>query len=112
MKAGAPTPLLQNPVLTSIAKERNCTVAQVSIAWNLKRGILSVHPRASRVDHQLENFKGATECDLEFTDMLAIRNIERSVKFRMWDPCPTQLGLPCYLGLEGGNESNLTSVNV
>ncbi|RDI87949.1 hypothetical protein Vi05172_g1739 [Venturia inaequalis] len=110
MKAGAPLPLLQNPVLASIAKERGCTVAQVSIAWNLKRGISSVHPRASRVDHQIENLKGATDCELEWEDMAAIRDIEKTIKFRMWDPCPSQLGLPCYLGLEGGNESNITTV--
>ncbi|TID19088.1 aldehyde reductase [Venturia nashicola] len=109
MKANAPLPLLQNPVLASIAKERGCTPAQVSIAWNLKRGILSVHPRASQVAHQIENFEGATNCELETEDMVKIRNIQKTVKFRMWDPCPSQLGLPCYLGLEGGNESNITT---
>lgn len=109
MKAGAPAPLLQNKVLADIGEERDCTVAQVAIAWNLKRGILAVHPRASQVSHQKENFEGAYNCDLEWEDMVKINNIEKTVKFRMWDPCPSQLGLPCYLGLEGGNESNITT---
>lgn len=109
MKANHPPPLLTNTVLKEIADERGCTVAQVSIAWNLKRGILSVHPRASQISHQKENFN-AYKCELDDEDMEKIKDIEKTYKFRMWDPCPVQLGLPCYLGLEGGNESNITTV--
>jgi len=107
MKAGKLTPLLQNPVLAAIGKERGCTVAQVSLAWNLKRGIKSVHPKAAQVVHQKENFD-AYKCKLQDSDMAKILAIDKTTKFRMWDPCPVQLGLPCYLGLEGGNEMNST----
>jgi diketogulonate reductase-like aldo/keto reductase len=93
--------MLQNPVLVEIGKARSCTPAQVAIAWNFKRGI-SVHPRASRPDHIKENF-GAYKCALTSEDMQKIQNIDKTIKFRMWDPCPKTLGLPCFIGQEGGS---------
>jgi diketogulonate reductase-like aldo/keto reductase len=95
-----PGPLLQNQVIVDIAKARSCTPAQVVLAWNMKRGI-PVHPKAARVDHIKENFE-AYKCALKDEDMLKIHHIDNTVKFRMWDPCPKLLGLPCFVGQEGG----------
>jgi diketogulonate reductase-like aldo/keto reductase len=106
MRVGHPPPLLTNPTLVDIGRARGCTPAQVAMAWNLNRGI-AVHPKAAQLAHQKENFD-AYKCALKDEDMLKIQAIEKTYKpFRMWDPCPTTLGLPCYVGQEGGNESNL-----
>jgi alcohol dehydrogenase (NADP+) len=100
-RADRPSPMLQNPILVKIAKERSCTPAQVSLAWNMKRGI-PVHPKAARPEHIKENFE-AYKCALTAGDMEAISGIEKTIKFRMWDPCPKLLGLPCFVGQEGGS---------
>jgi len=96
-----PSPLLQHPILVDIGRVRGCTPAQVALAWNIKRGI-SVHPKAARVDHIKDNF-GAYKCALQEEDMQKIQGIDKTIKFRMWDPCPKVLGLPCFVGQEGGS---------
>jgi len=96
-----PGPLLQNQVIVEIGKARSCTPAQVVLAWNLNRGV-PVHPKAARIDHIKENFE-AYKCVLKDEDMLKIHHIGNAVKFRMWDPCPKLLGLPCFIGQEGGS---------
>jgi alcohol dehydrogenase (NADP+) len=99
-RADRPSPMLENPVLVQIGKARGCTPAQVALAWNIKRGI-PVHPKASRPDHIKENF-GAYKCALTNDDMQKIAALDKQVRFRMWDPCPKVLGLPCFIGQEGG----------
>ncbi|KAF2429297.1 Aldo/keto reductase, partial [Tothia fuscella] len=94
-----PPPILQNPVIVAIGKARDCTPAQVTLAWNMKRGI-PVHPRAARVDHIKENFE-AYKCALTEEDMQKI--VALDIKFRMWNPCPEVLGSPCFVGQEGGS---------
>ncbi|KAF2397276.1 Aldo/keto reductase [Trichodelitschia bisporula] len=101
--AHLPQPLLTHPTLLSIGAARGCTPAQVSLAWNMARGVI-VHPRAKRVDHQKENLQ-AFRCPLQREDVDRVNAIEREVVYRMWDPCPSTWGVPCYLGLGGGNEA-------
>jgi alcohol dehydrogenase (NADP+) len=95
----APIPLLEHPVLKAIAKERGCTTAQVSIKWNMDRGIV-VHPKSQRKDHQKENYDAWAKCKLTESDHQKIKDMEKTVSFRYWDICASQLGLPCYTGLE------------
>jgi len=100
MKRDKPTPLLQNAVLADIGKARNCTPAQVSIAWNLRRGV-AVHPKAANPEHQKENFE-AYKCALTAEDDTKIAALQREGEvMRYWDICRTTLRLPCYVGLEG-----------
>jgi alcohol dehydrogenase (NADP+) len=77
-----PTPLLQNPVLLAIAKARNCTTAQVALAWGMRRGI-PVHPKTARSDHIKENFE-AYQCNVVEHDVAQIEELGRDVKFRVW----------------------------
>jgi alcohol dehydrogenase (NADP+) len=98
-RADAPPPLLKNPVLVEIGKARSCTPAQVAIKWNMERNI-TVHPKSQRKDHQKENFDAYANCKLTAEDMQKIKDIEKTWSFRFWDICTTQLGLPCYKGLE------------
>ena len=41
-RAGAPGKLLEDPVLNEIWNARGCTAAQISLAWNLRRGLLCI----------------------------------------------------------------------
>ena len=43
---GAPPPLLKNDVMEKVAKKRNCTIAQVALAWGMERGT-SVIPKSN-----------------------------------------------------------------
>jgi alcohol dehydrogenase (NADP+) len=81
-RSDRPSPLLQNPVLVEIGKARNCTPAQVALAWNMRRGI-PVHPKAARIDHIKENFD-AYKCDVKEHDVVQIEELGRDVKFRVW----------------------------
>jgi len=94
-----PTPLLQNAALADIGKARNCTAAQVALAWNLRRGV-AVHPKAANLDHQKENFE-AYKCALTPDDDAKIVALEEEGQvMRYWNICRTALRLPCYTGLE------------
>ncbi|KAI4150215.1 MAG: hypothetical protein LQ340_004211, partial [Diploschistes diacapsis] len=59
-------PLLSSDVIKGIAKDRECTPAQVVLAWGLSRGT-SVIPKSSHAGRIEENF-GAQRCGLEYED--------------------------------------------
>ncbi|RDW71908.1 aldo reductase-3 [Coleophoma crateriformis] len=54
-------PLLRNPVMLEIAAARNCTPAQVALAWGMGRGT-SVIPKSSHPERILENLQAAENC--------------------------------------------------
>ena len=97
-RARRATPLLQNPVLVAIAKERGCTPAQVSLKWNMDRGVV-VHPKSQHKDRQKENFEAYTKCKLTEEDHAKITELGKN-PVRFWEICSTLLRLPCYVGLE------------
>ena len=39
---GGKTPILENPVLTSIAKKHGKTIAQIILRWNIERGVVAI----------------------------------------------------------------------
>ncbi|KAF1986391.1 aldo/keto reductase [Aulographum hederae CBS 113979] len=95
-----PPPLLENSVLKDIADARSCTVAQVALAWNMRRGVV-VHPKTAQPERMRENFE-AYKCKLTADDDGRIDAIEEVNVMRYWNICPTMLGQPCYTGLQDG----------
>ena len=67
-----PPALLDNKVLVRIAEKRNCTAAQVALAWGMSRGT-SVIPKSKHEEYIQENFNAA-ECTLKKSDL---KNIEK-----------------------------------
>lgn len=97
-RARRAAPLLSNPVLVGIAKDRGCTPAQVSLKWNMDRGVV-VHPKTQRKERQKENFEAYTKCKLTEEDHKKIEELGKK-PVRFWEICSTLLRLPCYAGLE------------
>ena len=95
-KDDAPPALLQNDAVTAIASKRDCTPAQVVLAWGLSRGT-SVIPKSQHVARIEENF-GASECELEYVDFVELESLGDSpVRFN--NPS-AGWGVPLYEGLQ------------
>ena len=71
----APT-LLDNPVIQSIAQDRNCTPVQVLLAWHVQRGI-SVIPKSVNPSRLRENLSAA-EIELSQEDMQRIAGLDQN----------------------------------
>lgn len=63
-------PLFENKVVKKIAEKRDCTAAQVVLAWNINRGV-SVIPKSKHEKHIAENLE-ATKCGLLAGDLADI----------------------------------------
>jgi alcohol dehydrogenase (NADP+) len=63
--------LLTNTVIKEVAAARGCTLAQVVLAWNMKRGVVVI-PKAARPEHQMENIATFTQCKLTDADQAKI----------------------------------------
>jgi alcohol dehydrogenase (NADP+) len=93
------TALLQNPVMTAIAKERGCaSAAQVTVAWSIKSGVVPI-PKAAQAAHQKENLASVSRCKLTDEDMAKIANI--GVKLRLNGALCLTFNNVCWAGLEG-----------
>jgi alcohol dehydrogenase (NADP+) len=93
------TPLLANPVLTAIARERGCaSAAQVSVAWSIKSGVVPI-PKAAMAAHQKENLAAVAQCKLTDGDAQKIANI--GVRLRMNGALCMTFNNVCWAGLEG-----------
>ncbi|KAE9988883.1 hypothetical protein EG328_005593 [Venturia inaequalis] len=101
LRARRATPLLQNPVLKEIAAARGCTPAQVSLKWNMDRGVIP-HPKTQRKERQKENFEAWTKCQLTDADRAKIKELGAKPQ-RFWEICSMMLRLPCYGGLEASS---------
>jgi alcohol dehydrogenase (NADP+) len=72
--------LLEHQVVLDIAKERDCTPAQVVLAWGMSRGT-SVIPKSKHEGYIKENL-GANECVLEEQDLQRVGDIgDEPVRF-------------------------------
>jgi alcohol dehydrogenase (NADP+) len=67
---GEPPQLLKNEVIATIAEKRNCTPAQVALAWGMHRGT-SVIPKSSHHKWISENY-AALECELTDADFARV----------------------------------------
>lgn len=68
----------ENPTLNEIAKQKGCTLAQILIAWGLKRGYV-VLPKSSNPARIESNFQSVELSDEEFK---AINDVAEGRHFR------------------------------
>lgn len=94
----SPPSLLENVVISEIAKRRGCTNAQVALAWGMGRGT-SVIPKSSHLERIQENLE-SMDCILEPEDHAAIEDIGKTSTKRFNNPSDGW-GVPLYKGLEG-----------
>jgi alcohol dehydrogenase (NADP+) len=94
--------ILTHPIITEIARLRNCTPAQVVLAWNLRRNVIVI-PKAANPAHQLENIK-ADKCRITKQDDWEINTFAEKTQFRMnGDVCtPEPMSNGCWDGLALG----------
>ncbi|RDW66301.1 aldo-keto reductase-6 [Coleophoma cylindrospora] len=78
-------PLLRNPVMLEIAAARNCTPAQVALAWGMGRGT-SVIPKSSHPERILENLQAGENCKLGHGELTRMRIMGRMNLRRFINP--------------------------
>ncbi|KAL9601800.1 MAG: hypothetical protein Q9219_002290 [cf. Caloplaca sp. 3 TL-2023] len=100
-RADDPPFLLENPVMRAIAAERDCTTAQVALAWGMKHMEpgTAVIPKASRVEHMKENAEAEEACGLERGDLERIDAISKKYTRRFNNPSE-DYGVKLFEGLE------------
>ncbi|KAK6405586.1 hypothetical protein LTR81_019703 [Elasticomyces elasticus] len=91
------SPILNNTVLQKIARKRDCTTAQVALAWGMHRGT-SVIPKSQHKKYIEQNF-GSLKCELKKKDIKKIDGLgEAHLRFnnpsKGWK-------VDLYKGLEG-----------
>ncbi|CZR65035.1 probable aldose reductase [Phialocephala subalpina] len=97
-KNDPPTPLLKNPVLKEIAERRNCTTAQVALAWGIGRGT-SVIPKSSHEQWIKEDYE-AIDCQLGITDEAQLKALGVETVKRFSNPSKNW-GVKLFEGLDG-----------
>jgi len=93
-----PPQLLENDVMNIIATKRDCTPAQVALAWGMARGT-AVIPKSSHVNRIVENF-GSRDCPLSAVDVEMIEGIESKWIKRFNNPS-RGWGVDLFEGLDG-----------
>ncbi len=71
--------LLQNPVIINIAKNHNCSTAQILLAWGLQRGT-SVIPKSVNPQRLQENLASA-EINLSDDEMAEIAKLDLNYRY-------------------------------
>ncbi|OQE40996.1 hypothetical protein PENCOP_c005G05905 [Penicillium coprophilum] len=90
------TPLLQDPFLTPLAQKNGVTVAQLSLSWNMHRGVVVI-PKSEHKDRVFENLQ-AQFVRLSDDDVQAINAYDQKARFN--NPIDTW-GVQLYGGLDG-----------
>ena len=93
---GNVTQLLNNTVVTKIADKRECTPAQVLLAWGVSRGT-SVIPKTSHLERITENL-GSLECDLHGKDIDKLNDLGKA--YVRYNNPSKAWGVPLYVDLE------------
>ncbi|BBM86932.1 aldo/keto reductase [Candidatus Uabimicrobium amorphum] len=78
--------LLTNPVISDIAKQHNCTAAQVLIRWAIERGTSTI-PKSTNRDRLAQNF-ASINVFLSAEDMKAIDALDKHLRFfhgKFWE---------------------------
>lgn len=88
-------PLLQNDVVLTIAKKRNCTPAQVALAWNLQRDVIVI-PKSAHASRIAENLASEKECILKPQDIEALKHLP----IKRYNNPSKDYGVKLFQGLE------------
>lgn len=83
-------------MVTKIASKRDCTPAQVLLAWGMGRGT-SVIPKTSHLERAKENF-ASLKCELKKKDVEKIDELGKA--HRRYNNPSEDWGLPLYEDLE------------
>ncbi len=78
----ANSPLLNDPVVLSVAERWHVSSARVLLKWALQKGF-SVLPKSTNPDHIAENID--LDFDLDDQDMLTLDSIKTKAKYT-WNP--------------------------
>lgn len=83
--------IFSHPVLSEIAKNHNCSAAQVALAWNIQRGVV-ILPKSTKPSRMAENIK-AGEIHLSDEEMEAINalTLDHSEIINHFDPKLVQM---------------------
>ncbi len=93
-----PPALLENEIILKIAEKRNCTAAQVALAWGMSRGT-SVIPKSKHEKYIIENSEAA-ECKLKKGDLKKIEKLGKKWLKRFSNPSESW-EVELFEGLEG-----------
>lgn len=96
-KKTTPTPLLKNPILKEIAERRNCSTAQVALAWGMGRGT-SVIPKSSHEQWIKEDYE-AVDCELGIADEVQLKALGVETVKRFSNPSKNW-GVKLFDGLD------------
>lgn len=83
--------IFSHPVLSEIAKNHNCSAAQVALAWNIQRGVV-ILPKSTKPSRMAENIQ-AGEIHLSDEEMEAINalTLDHSEIINHFDPKLVQM---------------------
>ena len=83
--------IFSHPVLSEIAKNHNCSAAQVALAWNIQRGVV-ILPKSTKPSRMAENIQ-AGEIHLSDEEMEAINELtlDHSEIINHFDPKLVQM---------------------
>lgn len=83
--------IFSHPVLSEIAKNHNCSAAQVALAWNIQRGV-AILPKSTKPSRMAENIQ-AGEIHLSDEEMEAINalTLDHSEIINHFDPKLVQM---------------------
>ncbi|XP_064464039.1 1,5-anhydro-D-fructose reductase-like [Ornithodoros turicata] len=93
-RGSTPPPLLENPVLKTIAEQYRRSPAQIVIRWLLQRGVM-VLPRTTSFEHMRENSL-VYDFLLSDTDMKTIGGLNRQMRIFRFDDDKSLLDDPEY----------------
>ena len=89
------SPLLQDPLLLSLAQRKGVSVAQLVLAWGMHRGVVVI-PKSDHTDRVAENFE-AQSVHLTAEDIKTFDRMDEKLRFN--DPSQ-QWGVHLYSGLD------------
>ncbi len=92
-----PTPLLKNTIVKEIAERRNCSTAQVALAWGMGRGT-SVIPKSSHEQWIKEDYE-AVDCKLSIADEIQLKALGVETVKRFNNPSKSW-GVKLFNGLD------------
>ncbi|KAF2424920.1 Aldo/keto reductase [Tothia fuscella] len=105
--AKSQTPILAHTTITSTAKDRECTPAQVVLAWKVQRKVIVI-PKATAVAHQQENTATLKNCKLGDADVKKTEDTKVDLRVIAL-PC-RDMEFHCFDGMAGAPFCKLQTI--